>query len=137
MPWESIVMMHLTTKEKLLVCPQYNIPWDEQTRTGGSCPDFVAIHPNKPGRVYVIEVSAKSNLEGLNDKFLKRKQNWYDPLNRTLSVWGQGGPFDFKSVAFIRNDSDHFTCSGDDVVRQYLEDITFSWDPKRQSPSLP
>ena len=33
MPWESIVMMHLTTKEELLVCPQYNIRWDKQTET--------------------------------------------------------------------------------------------------------
>lgn len=137
MPWESIVMMHLTTKERLLVCPQYNIQWDKQTGTGGTCPDFIAIHPNKPGRVYVVEVSAKSDLKKLNEKFLKRKQNWYDPLDRTLSLWDHRGPFDFKSIAFIMRDGANFTCLGDDVLRLYLEDITFPWDPKLQSPSLP
>lgn len=137
MPWESIVMMHLTTKEELLVCPQYNIRWDKQTETGGTCPDFIAIHPNRPRRVYVVEVSAKADLKDLNDKFLQRKQNWYDPINRTLSLWGHGGPFDFTSIAFIRKDAKYFTCSANDIIKQYLEDITFSWDPKLQSPSLP
>jgi len=136
MPWESIVMLHLTTKENFLVCPQYNISWDKQTKTGGTCPDFIAIHPDRPRRVYVVEVSASYDLKNLNDRFMNRRQYWYDPIDRTFSLWGHRGPFAFTSIAFIRKDSVHFSCEASDIIIRYLEDITFSWDPKLQSPSL-
>ena len=60
---ESIVLVHLAAKERLFVFPQYNIQWDEDTKIGGTCPDFVAIHPDRPGLIYGVEVSAKYNLK--------------------------------------------------------------------------
>jgi hypothetical protein len=57
------VLVHLAAKERLFVFPQYNIQWDEDTKIGGTCPDFVAIHPDRPGLIYGVEVSAKYNLK--------------------------------------------------------------------------
>ncbi|MGB8276286.1 MAG: hypothetical protein WCF16_13565 [Alphaproteobacteria bacterium] len=137
MIWESIVLEYLTTTEKLLISPEYDIAWDKAAREGGSYPDFIAIHPERPGRIYVIEVSTASNLKGLAERFQERQERWFRPLDRALSIWGRGGPFDFKAVAFIRKDAEHFTLRADDIEIRYLEDIAFGWDPKRQSPTLP
>jgi hypothetical protein len=126
MIWESVVLTHLTTKEGLFVRRQYDIDWDKETGEGGSCPDFIAIDPKKPGLIYVVEVSAAWDLKNLSEKFEKREKHWYGPL-RKLSIWGHSGPFEFKSVAYVRKDAGKFTCSGRDIERRSLEDITFPW----------
>ena len=127
MIWEAIVMMHLTTKEGLFVIPQFDIAWDKNTNTGGSCPDFIALHPDIPKRIYVIEVSEAWNLSNLSKRFEERKSRWYQPLDRVFRFWGQAGPFDFKSIAYVRSDAGHFTCQAPDVERRNLEDIAFHW----------
>lgn len=127
MIWELLVLTDLTTKHGLFVSPQYDIAWDKLTGQGGSCPDFVAIDPKQAGLIYVVEVSTAWDLKGLSEKFDNRRKHWYGPLEDKFSIWGHSRPFDFKSVAYIRKDASHFTCTGPDVERRYLEDIAFSW----------
>jgi hypothetical protein len=123
--WETVVLMHLTTKEGWFVRPQYDIAWDKEAGEGGTCPDFVAIDPNQPGLIYVIEVSAASNLSALNERFENRHKYWYGPLGR-LAIWDTK-PSQFKAIAYTRKDAAKFTCTADDIERRYLEDIAFLW----------
>lgn len=127
--WEQLVMMHLTAKQGLFVRPQYDMPWHNETKSGGSCPDFVGIHPGEPNVVYVIEVSTAWNLKGLSEKFQNREKGWYEPLRKALSVWGHRGPFKFKAVAYVRKDAKYFTYTAEDkdVEKRCLEDIAFIW----------
>ncbi|MFZ2066603.1 MAG: hypothetical protein WAV27_11540 [Xanthobacteraceae bacterium] len=129
MIWETVVMTHLTAKEGLFVIPQFDIGWDKLTGTGGSCPDFIALHPDIPERVYIVEVSEGWDLGALDMRFVERKTRWYQPLNKSFLFWGQAGPFDFRSIAYIRRDAAYFTCEGQDIEKRYLEDeqIAFHW----------
>jgi hypothetical protein len=127
MIWEAIVMMHLTAKEGLFVIPQFDIAWDKKTNAGGSCPDFIALDPKKAKKIFIVEVSEAWDLKTLNKRFLERKSRWYQPIDETFSFWGQHGPFDFTSIAYVRSDAGYFTCEGPDVERRTLEGIAFHW----------
>ena len=106
-----------------------------KTRTGGTCPDFVAIDPMRPGRVDVIEVSAAYDLRELNEKFEHRSQYWYEALDRDFSIWGQRGPFEFRSVAYIRKGAKHFNTRQPLAIKLYAA-IEHSKMP-RNPPSRP
>jgi hypothetical protein len=125
--WESLVLTHLTSLEGLFVRPQFDIAWDKDAREGGSCPDFVAIDPIRPGLILIVEVSTAWDLSGLSERFRNRKVNWYDPLGRNLSIWGHVSGYTFRSIAYVRKDASRFICSGEDVERRNLEDIAFPW----------
>ncbi|HZU89132.1 MAG TPA: hypothetical protein VE993_07730 [Stellaceae bacterium] len=134
--FEEAVLRHLTCQEGFFVT-QMEVPWDELNKVGGSAPDLIAIHPEKPGRIYLVEVSARENLKNLSEKISNRSKHWYEWFNFNFEFWGRRAPFEFKSIAFIRRDARNFSVGGDDIVVRYLEDIVFHWRPELQTPSLP
>lgn len=131
MVWETVVLNYLTQQEGMFVFPQLHLG------RGDSCPDFVAIHPNRPGKVYIAEVSAAWNLKSLSDRFRNREKYWYEPIRREVKIWNYSQPYEFTALAFIRSDSGNFEITDqNDVVVKYLENIAFDWQPHLQSPSL-
>ena len=82
---ESLVELFLTRGGRVFVSPQYDIPFSDQERDGGSCPDFVALDFAR-SEVVVVEVSSASNLRDLISRVRERETRWFAPIRRRLEA---------------------------------------------------
>lgn len=119
--YEAMVAEYLTANGRAFICPQYEVRWDAETKTGGSSPDFLVIDFSARD-IVVVEVSGASNLNGLIDKIRDRENRWYRPIKRQLiedKVIDQSWP-NIRTLVFVRQER---TNDGESKIKE--DDVTF------------
>lgn len=128
--FEALVERFLTCDGKVFVAPQYDIRWNREAKTGGDCPDFVAIDESRsPREVVVVEVTTAADPTSLKSKILAREPNWFAPLRARFG----SNP---RVIAFVRRPlvaeatkwAEMHAIPRGEVCFFPLEDATFPWD---------
>jgi len=84
--FEEAVMEYISADPNCLFKSQMNLPYNKESDSGGSLPDFVVIN-FKEKCVYVVEVTTASNTNGIVKKISERETRWYQPLKEYDADW--------------------------------------------------
>lgn len=128
---EALVGAYLTRGGKVFISPQFHVAWDRELADGGTCPDFVALDFERR-HVVVVEVTTASDISSVIDRITKRQRNWYDPVQRRLTLVGaitsEWNPRTLCFLRQIRVGDARKRVSESDVTFHALEDALLEYD---------
>jgi len=105
---EGAVARYLTCGGRVFISSQMDLAWDAVARTGGSCPDFVALDFTQK-EVVVVEVTESASVRALSERIKQRETRWYRPLQTLFSApgayWGALDAWSYRFIGFVRDEN--------------------------------
>jgi hypothetical protein len=133
--FEQAVLHYISEHPSRFVKSQFSIPFDKETKSGGSQPDFLVLDFDVR-KIYIVEVSSASSLTTLYSRLEERETRWFSPLHKYLpSLNGGFESWSLHVTLFIRGENvsaakQKFADSKDVSVIS-LDEVIFDWRWKK------
>jgi hypothetical protein len=130
--YEEAVLEYIIGDPNRFVRYQMDIPYDNEEKCGGSCPDFVAIDFNE-NTIYIVEVTVASDTKAVIAKIKDRESRWYKPLRKLYDKYSPNSKgWDYRVTLFVRNEehnsANRVLESYEDVSVKSIDEALFSWN---------
>ena len=129
--FEEAVLEYISAKPSRLLKSQFRIPYDKESRIGGTWPDFLALDFDEEC-VYIVEVTTAYDISRLVGKVHDRQNRWYEPIKNSALSWHKlVNGWDFRVCLVLRsevkNKAEKLLVGSDDVSIKTFDQIMSPW----------